>query len=332
VPRPRPAARRRSGLLALVALILPLALLAPTGAAARTDDLDGARPDLRAAAVASDVAPVAGAATRSAALTAYRDVRRAQRVRAGWTGSVRGCRVGRESAASLTATRTAINRLRGLAGVGPVRLRGSLNRKALAAALMMRAQGALDHAPPRSWRCWSRAGREAAGASNLYLGFSGATAMVGYTNDAGIAELGHRRWLLNPLATTFGSGSTGSSNALWVFSDTRPVPDGTAVAWPPAGFVPGPWVFDDWSLEVVGGEVDLSAAEVRVTVDGAEVAVSGVRTAPPSFGPGHLVTWRVDVPRSVANGDHVVAVSVSGVRVGGSTAPITWTTTIVGVG
>ncbi|GAA1921995.1 hypothetical protein GCM10009737_24340 [Nocardioides lentus] len=321
-PRPGPPALAA---LALVALALPLALLVPSGAAA------GPAAGPAPSSAASEVAPAPGATTRAAAVTAYRDVQRAQRVRAGWTGSVKGCRVGRESAASLSATRTTVNRLRDLAGVRPVALRDSLNRKALAAALMMRAQGSLSHTPPRSWRCWSRAGRAAAGSSNLFLGRSGAAAMVGYTDDAGIAELGHRRWLLNPAARVFGSGSTGSSNALWVFSDTRPVPDGTAVAWPPAGFVPRPWLFADWSLEVVGGDVDLDGAQVRMTVDGGEVEVSGVRTAPPSFGPGHLVTWRVDLPRAVSSGDHEVVVTVAGVEVAGDTTPITWTTTTVDV-
>ena len=50
---------------------------------------------------------------------------------------------------------------------------------------------------------------------------------------------GHRRWILNPIAASFGTGSTSNANALYVFGATIARPTSVEwVAWPSAGYVP----------------------------------------------------------------------------------------------
>ena len=277
-------------------------------------------------------ASAAAPATRDAAIDAYRSVLDDEQVGAGWTGSVNGCVIGEESQASLDATLRTVNTLRSFAGIGSVTFDATKNHQALAAALMMKAANDLSHTPDPSWPCYSDDGSYAARRSNLFLGLSGAAAMVGFVDDAGIEVLGHRRWVIDPAARVFGSGSTGSSNALMVFDDAQPatVPAGTKVSWPPAGFVPWPWVFDDWSI-ALGGTADQDSystadAQVRVSLDGEPLAVSNVKTLADGYGTGRTLSWKVDVPGSAPSADHDLKVTIGGVTLNGSEQQISYTT------
>ncbi|WP_158276742.1 CAP domain-containing protein [Paraconexibacter algicola] len=283
--------------------------------------------------LAAPTAATAAPADRASALAAWQAAQVDAAVPAGWTGAVGGCDPGTESDASRAATLRTINTLRSFAGVPPVTLSDEYNRKALAAALMMRAASDLSHDPGPAWPCSSAEGREGAASSNLFLGLAGPAAMVGYVDDEGVASLGHRRWVLNPAATTFGTGSTGArdgsgppTNALWVFGPSAPVAPGTLVAWPPAGWTPWEWVFADWTV-AVGGDgqtVDLSAATVTVTLDGAPLTVSGIRDKGPGYGSGRTLSWQVAVPPTARTGDHVLEVTVGGATVDGAPTPISW--------
>lgn len=253
-------------------------------------------------------------------------------VPAGWTGSSSGCAVGSESQESLSATTSAINRLRSAAGTGPITLDPALNSKALAAALMMRAESALSHYPGPGWACYSADGSLAAGRSNLYLGRSGAEAMLGYLHDEGVASLGHRRWLLNPQTTVMGSGSTGETNALWVVSDgpDAPVPSSSRVAWPAAGYVVDDWVPSVWSL-AVGGPDDVVTAEslqVSMTLDGSPIAVSQVATMGQGYGAGQTLRWTPQLGAELAH-ETRLDVTISGVTVNGSPTPISYSVIVI---
>jgi uncharacterized protein YkwD len=282
-----------------------------------------------AAAIAAPVTASALAPTRASGLAGYRGVQQDARVGAGWTGTTAGCVAGAESPASLAATLHTVNTLRSFAGVAPVVFDDQFNRQALDAALMMRAADSVDHTPGPDWPCYSADGREAARRSNLAVGLSGAAAIVGYMNDAGLAELGHRRWILDPETTAMGSGSTGTSNALFVISGGyAPVPPTQAVSWPPAGWVPWQWIYRDWSLAIgaTGQDVSFQSPSVAVTIDGAPVAVGGVTVLDLGYGSGQTLKWQVDVGRQLTSGDHTIAVAVSGAVVNGQPLPITWTT------
>ena len=269
---------------------------------------------------------VAAPPDRETALARFNAVRDAEAVGAGWTGSVEGCAIGTESAASQAATLQALNTLRDFAGLGPVTLDEGFNRDALAAALMMRAAGRLSHSPGPDWPCYSEEGARGAGSSNLFLGSSGAAAMVGYVDDSGVSSLGHRRWLLNPGATTFGTGSTGTTNALYVFGASQPVAAGTVVAWPPAGAVPWEWIFDDWSVAVGNRDqqVDLGSARVSVALDGTPLQVGGVAELGGGYGSGATLRWGVAFPADARSADHRLDVTVDGVVVDGAPFPVAY--------
>ena len=240
------------------------------------------------------------------------------------------CDVGTEGQASLDATLRTVNTLRSFAGVGPVTFDPTFNHQALAAALMMKAANNLSHTPGPSWPCYSNDGALGAGSSNLFLGLSGPEAMVGYVDDPGTPSLGHRRWLIDPAGTLYGSGSTGTTNALHVIGGpSLPVAPGTQVAWPPSGFVPWDWVFGTWSV-ALGGDLDSSQfeidnAQVQVKLGGDQLEVKNVQALEDGYGTGRTLSWDVSVPSSAMNADANLDVTINGVTRGGSPFPISYT-------
>lgn len=286
------------------------------------------------ALVVALLAPTAAQAavqTRDQAIDAYRHVVDDENVDAGWTGSVQSCTVGSESQASLDATLEAVNTLRSFAGLQPVTFNPQYDHYALAAALMMKAANNLSHTPGPDWPCYSDDGALGAGTSNLFLGESGAQAMVGYVDDSGVGSLGHRRWVLDPGALVFGSGSTGTTNALKVFGTipSAPVPAGTQVSWPPAGYVPWDWVFGTWSL-ALGGDNDyqdfnVDGAQVHVAMDGQQLDVKNVQTLDDGYGTGRTFSWDVSLPNAATTADHDLKVAIDGITENGAAFPVSYT-------
>ncbi len=272
---------------------------------------------------------VAKPADRRDALGQWVAILDAQKVPTGWTGSTATCTRGTESAQSIQATLTAVNALRDFAGLAPVTLDPVKNDKALAAALMMDAAGDLSHTPGEDWPCSTADGREAAARSNLALGFSGAEAMVGYVDDSGVESLGHRRWVLDPAAAEFGTGSTGRTNALWNLPDSGSPTIGVGppvVAWPPEGWIPWGLVFSDWSASMNVEGADVSAAQVSMTVDGQPRAVSNLREVAPGFGSADpTLAWNVALTPADHAADRDVVVSITGVTVNGGPVPVRYT-------
>jgi uncharacterized protein YkwD len=190
----------------------------------------------------------------------------------GWLGgSLLGCLPGLSSATSNAATLTALNYVRSLAGLAPVRLSSTLNASAQRAALMMSANGALSHSPSSSWKCYTSSGAAAAGRSNLLLAYPSITpgqVVDLYMDEPGSNNhaVGHRRWLLNPFSTVVGTGSTDTANALTVIGPTaRSRPNPRWVGWPTAGYFPNPMEPNGrWSLSA--GKRNVSFAHARVKV------------------------------------------------------------------
>src|SRR5262249_61847519 len=129
---------------------------------------------------------------------------------------------------------------------------------------------------PSNWPDYSADGAQGAGHSDLSLGASGTNAIDLYMTDPGDGNtfVGHRRWLLYPTTRTMGVGDVPArSNALYVVQpQLAPAPAVTAVAWPPAGFVPVTLLPQRWSLQA-DGNTDFSNATVEVTVNGAPQSV-----------------------------------------------------------
>lgn len=254
----------------------------------------------------------------------------------GWTGSRSSCMVGSESAESTAATLRTINAMRKLVQLDPVRFDTAANTRARQAALIMSATGALSHNPSKtSTKCWTSAGQQAAGQSNLALGVGGARTIELYMTDPGQynTAAGHRRWILNPRTTVMASGSTSDANALTVFglgtSDAQARPQ--FLEWPARGWFPAQLEPDGrWSLSASNRFVSFARATVSVRLlDGsgrsvATLPVKVVSRTDVGYGPNSVVfqVGRVALPRGTAVKSYRVL--VRGIS-GGSTSTYAYT-------
>ena len=250
----------------------------------------------------ADLRPVASVGIDTSKRSAVRSalvkkLRPALRTPIGWSGSASACRAGAPSARAQSSTLVAINFFRAMGRLDPVTLDRALSAPAQKAALMMDANFALDHDPPPSWSCWTEAGADAAGQSNLCLGCSGAEAVAAYMSDSGDGNgaAGHRRWLMYPQTTVMGSGSTERANALMVFGSdgmqSSNLP--TWVSWPPPEYFPTELEPGGrWSLSASSAAVTFAVAKVVVTTAvGAKLKVEP-ETVVNGYGSNTLV-WQV---------------------------------------
>lgn len=352
-----PASSPRRARLRALALLTLFALAAATGLPGRS----WARPATRlgppprqaatGATTAGGAAPAAAVTVdpgdRAAAIQFYLD----QYVMASppaheWTGSVEGCVAGATSAAFQDAVARRINYFRAMAGVpAGIVFDAAMNTKAQAAALMMSANGALDHSPPASWLCYTGPGAQGAGSANLALGAYGWEAINLYMEDPGSGNsfVGHRRWVLHPPIQQMGTGDvpgTGgrwSANALVVFGGALASPAPAVrepegfVAWPPRGYVPYTVVYPRWSFSYPGA--DFSAATVTMR-DGDGRAVDLARQPVVNgFGLNTLV-WEPSRAGSGLDGSRPAAdlpfdVTLSNVGVGGQPRSFSYRVTLV---
>lgn len=255
--------------------------------------------------------------SRSAVTTAYRGVYLpALDVPIGWTGSVSGCAAGTHATPARTATLTAINYFRSMGGLTPASLDAARLTTQQATALVMSANHQLSHSIDASWRCYTSAAATGASTSNLALGAAGAQAIGLYMNDAGIASVGHRRWVMSPATTVMASGSTSDANALFVIGPRASTfANPTWVPWPTPGYFPA-------ALEP-GGYWSLTADDrFRYTFAGARVSVTdplgrrvpvNVLPAQQGFGNDTLVWTVSEVPAPTGGRVDTYTVAVTGI-------------------
>lgn len=233
-----------------------------------------------------------------------------------WTAGASECASGTMAPAAIDDVLRRVNMYRWLAGLGPVGHDASRHRELMDCAHMMSVNRSLSHDPPSSWTCYTAGGANAAGRSNIALGYrSPGAAIDGYMADTGTPSLGHRRWILNgPLgAVEIGfSASDRPGQCLGVF-DRSGTTDRPWTAYPNQGFAPlataaHTWSFHANSISLGGASVDV----VRVS-DGAALAVdayeAGLSGPPPSIGftprgwtPTAGETYRVTI-RGTSAGD-----------------------------
>jgi uncharacterized protein YkwD len=300
--------RHVPAVVALAALLLGLGVAGPAEAATATSSLDR-----------SDKAQITAAYEQLLAPSLRTPV--------GWTGSIAGCRAGTVSAAQQAATLRVVNLARRLAGLSTVTLDPALSAKAQQAALVYLANDRLSHSIPTSWRCSTKAARQAGSHSDITLGAgaTGAKAIALYLDDPGSSNLdaGHRRWVLAPAAKAFGSGSTTASNALWVIGPERApgtYADPAWVSWPTPGYFPKQLEPEGlWSLSSGGSaKVDFSRATVTVVRAGKRLPVT-VHTPVAGYGQPTLV-WTVRSVTTPSTGlSAVYTVTVKGVKKAGRT-------------
>jgi len=238
-----------------------------------------------------------------------------------WTGSTDPCTAGSASNAYDAATIESINWFRSMAGLQPVTENTRLSVAAQQTALMMHAQNDLSHAPPRQFKCFTTAGAAAAGVSNLTLGSAvvGVRGVLGQIEELGDsnANLGHRRWLLNPQLTTVGVANTSRASVVNVINDFGARESETPwVAWPPPGFVPDETIYNRWSMSYAGtGNIDFSNATVTVSENGRQLPVKMLPLFH-NFGDPTL-GWEVNTANPTAAGDVVYEVVVTNMVLNG---------------
>lgn len=257
----------------------------------------------------------------------------------GWNGSIASCNAGDTTAEFKAATLRRINWYRAMAGVpASIQFDATFNAAAGQAALLMAANNALNHFPPSSWLCYTATGGNAAGKSDLALGFVGPAAVDGYMSEPGVnnAPVGHRRWVLYPQTQFMGTGDIDGAvrtNALWVqdanINGPRPAVRDTYVAWPPPGYVPYQTVFPRWSFSYPGAV--FTAATVTMTQGGAVLPLRQ-EIVNDGFGENTLV-W---IPGGLSDaaawtqpaGDTSYQVTVSNVLIGGAPRSFTYNVTV----
>ena len=261
------------------------------------------------------------------------------------TSDVGGCAPGASSAAYQAAVARRINWFRAAAGMpASITLDAGESASDQAAALMMSANGMLDHYPPANWSCYTSSGANAASNSNLSIGEAGADAITAYIWDYGDnnTEVGHRRWILYPQTQIMGTGDIpsqgayNSANATWVFDanlfSPRPATANPFVAWPPPGFIPYPLAFPLWSFAL--SNADLSAATVTMQSNGVNVAVA---TQPYATGygentlvwaPANLDAASFSTVFPFSGADTVYRIVVTNIMAGLSTTGFAYTVTL----
>jgi hypothetical protein len=222
---------------------------------------------------------------------------RADRAEGTFSGSVAQCMPGDVSAPGRTNALKLLNMYRFIADLDPVSGDPALDAKAQSCAIMMEANGMLNHMPPATWKCFTAEGAEAASKSNI-----ASTSMVAaidlYMNDFGNdTTIGHRRWLLSNSLGPVGFGSASKGSCAWVVGGK-----GRAAkpwrAWP----APGPFPFEamsaggfgqtidatGWSLQ--SDTIDLTAATVTVT-DGAQALPVTTSQLTTGVGSRYAIRW-----------------------------------------
>jgi hypothetical protein len=255
---------------------------------------------------------------------------------ANWNGNAASCNPGSVNPAFAAAEVQMINYFRAMVGLPADLVESSpASDKANQAALMMKANGALSHSPPPSWNCYTAAGAEAAGKSNLAFNATGAYAIALYIADPGTGNYaaGHRRWILYPPLAAVGRGDNDVANDLWVIATAQhpvwgPRPSAPAwIAWPPPEYVPYQVVYPRWSLSH-NPSVDFGAANVTMTVNGSPVT-ENVRPVVNGYGDNTLVWEPTGITTGPGMSDQVVAVEVSNILISGSPVTVSYTVTII---
>lgn len=192
------------------------------------------------------------------------------------------------------------------------------SNKAQHAALMMHANGELDHFPPNTWKCYTADGEDGAGNSLLTIS-KNAEAIDSYVQDYGSANgpVGHRRWLLWPRLQEIGIGNSSVTNAIWVLGNpgTPPSDAPEFVAWPPEGYVPNTVVYPRWSFSIK--DADFTSAQISMTDQSGNSIALTIEALDNQFG-DRTIVW---IPNDInlnASQDVLYSVNIKNVGIEGA--------------
>ena len=235
-----------------------------------------------------------------------------------WTGNVPECQPGTVPQETLDKIFLRILYYRNAVGLNnDISNDTTKSEKAQKAALMMHANGALDHFPPDDWKCFSTDGKEGA-ASSLLTSTKNAAAIDSYIQDQGDENYpaGHRRWLLWPRLQEIGVGNTSSYNAIWVLGNPGTSPEDAPefIAWPPAGYLPKTLAYNRWSFSIA--QADFADTKISMKIKDGENISLEIEELTGIYGDNTIV-WRPDINVNILTEDTTYIVTLSGVNIDG---------------
>ena len=281
-------------------------------------------------------------------VSAWNDYLAHNDVPSGYNGDPATCTPGTTTTAFKLAVRDRVNWYRNMVGLPDVQLDLAASDDLQQTAMMMAAQGDLDHSPDENWACHTDLGATGAANSNLALGMHGPDAITGYVDDRGQynTSVGHRRWILNPKLPKIATGDAyaqwnwrKTSNALrviWPEQAQRP-DDVDYVAWPSAGYVPHgalPHGSDRWSFSLSrdswsASAPDFSGAQVVVTTASGDITPQVVSSTD-RYADNTLVWEMPDIAAAPDGPDRFYRVTVTDVLVDGVKKNYSYVVTLIG--
>lgn len=265
---------------------------------------------------------------RQAVIDAYlTQLKPGLKVPTGWTGNALNCIAGATSKENKAASLTALNYVRAMADLPPVKLNSSLSKQAQAGALISEANQRLTHTPSSRSLCYSRDGYRGTSRGNISLTINnnlgelsnttGARVVVGYMTDPGADNkaVGHRRWILYPRLAEVGLGDTDSANNMVVRGGKVTAPKNQWVTWPTAGYFPRELEPEGrWSISYANANFKNASVSVK-TPDG---LVSPIKKTLRNGFADNTLAWDMRLPKgySATNADYEVSVTVSKILVG----------------
>lgn len=235
---------------------------------------------------------------------------------------VRTCNPGALSQQAKDRALRAMNQIRALHGLSPVKYSYLYDRSVQEAALIQAANGYPGHHPSRSARCYTTAGDEGSGSSNLsgtarrgqtFIERDPVYKMISWTHDARnrslVAAAGHRRWMLDPFAAYLSYGHVYGHTVQKTFDFDRepavtPFITVDYVAFPYKTY-PAILMQDDppWSFSVIEDKTkrgnnkhpyfQLAAVTVTRSSDGARLPVGKLHMDAKGYGVPNFLSWRV---------------------------------------
>lgn len=232
----------------------------------------------------------------------------------GWTGDKFSCIAGTVPQSTHDKVLKRINYFRRMAGLNDnTTFDESKFAKYQETALMMKANGTVNHFPPNTWSCWTQIGSDGAATSNLFIGYHSSDAVTGFMEDGGSGNTaaGHRRWILHSQKTQFSYGTTDESMSLGVIGvagGNTKIPE--FIAWPPKGFIPQQLVFPRWSFGLPNA--NFSNANITMTGPKGNIVLTVVSRTDNGYGDNTIV-WEPQGIILGSNADVQYTVNVTGI-------------------
>lgn len=203
-----------------------------------------------------------------------------------------------------------INQIRTLHKVKPLILSNEIVQMQMQeSALMINENNILNHHPDESFKCYTQDGSIGSSNANLGLGYStlGTAIVTGWLQDAGVASLGHRRWILAPSmsATSFGHVGRGYSMKTLDYSGSDAV---EFVAWPYLNYPSKLSENAQWSFSVNhGGPYTSNVSFLNATVNISQIGNISFNNLGANYGSGTTISW--NAPNIEKNKWYTVTIS-----------------------